>query len=134
MRLRTFFGALALSAALFCTAAVTESSAQAPTAVVGAAAPSRANLYVYPNQFPCVPGPGFCRRIIIIIIIDAASVCSPTHDYRATGNVQMAVNKTEEVAWIADVTGADIPESMVLQKGETAIATKTLEPPPAGLD
>ena len=135
MRLRTTLGALALSAALFCSAAVSESSAQqARTVVAGAANASAGGLYVYPDAFPCTPGPGFCRRIIIIIIVNAASVCQPTHDYSGGGTIQMAVDKQKKEAWIADINGNDIPEARLLHEGETAVATKVLEPPPGGLD
>lgn len=132
MRLRMLFGALALCAALFCTFDVTPASAQSVTAAQATSAASAGGLYVYPGHFPCVNGPGFCRRIIIIIIRNYSGI--PNQDYRVAGNVQMGISEKQGVGYIADITGADVPDSRLLQKGEIAIPTVSYDQPPQDLE
>ncbi len=136
MRVRLLLGALALCAVLFGAFSTQASAQDSRIAVAAAAEASSANLYVYPGSFPCTPGPGFCRRIIIIIISRAEAVCQPDHDYTRTGTVQMGVGtvRNQSVGYIADINGNDIPESMILQKGQIAIATSSYDPPPNDLD
>ncbi|MDB5035011.1 MAG: hypothetical protein JWQ98_2252 [Chlorobi bacterium] len=142
MRFRLLFGALALSAAMFCTPSVhaqdvtpaqgvAAQDAASPQAVVGAAAMSAGGIYVYPGGFPCTPGPGFCRRIIIIIL--SSAVCSVDHDYRNTGNVQMGVSESKKEAYVADINGRDLSDSDIMKEGETAYPTLSYDVPAGDL-
>ncbi|MEP7220389.1 MAG: hypothetical protein ABI876_15805 [Bacteroidota bacterium] len=140
MRFRLLFGALALSAAMFCSnsahaqvnvAPGVSPDVASPSAVVGAAAMSAGGLYVYPGSFPCTPGPGFCRRIIIIIL--SSSVCSVDHDYRNSGSVQMGVSESKKEAYVADVNGRDLSDSDIMKEGETAYPTLSYDVPAGDL-
>ncbi len=136
MRVRMLLGALALCAGILGFSATQASAQSTRIAAVAASEASRANIYVYPGSFPCTPGPGYCRRVIIIIISRAEAVCQPDHDYTNTGNIKMSVGteNKESVGYIADITGRDVPESMLLRKGQIAIATSSFDPPPNDLD
>jgi hypothetical protein len=130
MRVRMICGALALGAAMLCTASVTPAAAQAARTYVATAAPMSSQIMIYPGSFPCTYGPGYCIRIIITAM--AKYNCTPDHDYSKGGNVQMWVNDKEDEAYVADVNGRELASDQIPQKGETAVPTIIADPPAGG--
>ncbi|MDB5035009.1 MAG: hypothetical protein JWQ98_2250 [Chlorobi bacterium] len=131
MRVRLLFGALALSAAMLCAHSAQAQNANGPKPVVASSALSAGGLYVYPGSFPCTPGPGFCEKVIIVIILNM--VCPADHDYRTSGNIQMGISENQGEGYIADVNGFPLPASATMSKGETAYPTMSYDPPPGNL-
>ncbi|MEP7220790.1 MAG: hypothetical protein ABI876_17820 [Bacteroidota bacterium] len=127
MRLRLLFGALALSVAMFCAHSASAQNAGTPKPVVASSALSAGGLYVYPGSFPCTPGPGFCQKVIIIVILNMT--CPADHDYR-TGSIQMGISENQGEGYIADVNGFALPPAATMAKGETAYPTLSYDPPP----
>lgn len=80
-------------------------------------------LYVYPGSFPCVNGPGFCERWIIIAL--AAKDAKPDFDYSQTGNIQMAASVQQRQAFLADVNLGPIPAS--LEPFDNAVVIPTID-------
>lgn len=78
-------------------------------------------LYVYPGSFPCVNGPGFCRRYKIIVV--EAAQAANTFNYTAGGSVQAAANTAGGEAWIADINGNEIADDLLPTTDDEIIPT-----------
>ncbi len=79
----------------------------------------------YPGSFPCPPGPGYCTRYIILGI--AAPSQPVNHDYTLTGPVKMAASVSQSTAYLADVNGLPVPQTMIAADNDVVIPTYEVE-------
>lgn len=81
-------------------------------------------LYVWTGNSPCVNGPGFCERWIIIAL--AAKDAKPDFDYTNTGDIQMIASVKQREAFLADVVNQG-PIPAELEPFDNAVVIPTID-------